>query len=52
MDGQARGLLLEGNERKLMVDLPVPELKAGSYVYVRVHQSDDALAWSSPIWIR
>lgn len=31
---------------------PLPGLRADEYVYVRVHQANGGLAWSSPIWIR
>lgn len=38
-------------ERRLVADLPVGPLAPGDYVYLRVLQEDDALAWSSPFFV-
>ena len=35
-------------ERRLQVRLPVGDLTAGGYLYVRLRQQDGALAWTSP----
>jgi Protein of unknown function (DUF3604) len=37
-----------GGERRFQEQLAPQDLKAGSYLYLRVHQVDGALAWSSP----
>ncbi len=47
--GRVQSLTLDG-ERKFVAELPLEELVHGAYVYVRVLQQDDALAWSSPIF--
>src|SRR5262249_381138 len=40
-----------GDGPDLTVAYPLPKLKAGEYVYVRVIQKDGGLAWSSPFFI-
>lgn len=39
------------SEHDALVSLPLPDLGTGEYVYVRVLQSDGALAWSSPLYV-
>ncbi|MEN8161122.1 MAG: CehA/McbA family metallohydrolase [Myxococcota bacterium] len=36
--------------RNLALEMELPELPAGSFVYVRVRQVDDGAAWSSPFF--
>jgi hypothetical protein len=43
-------LELEGR-RQLGVEIPLPDLRAGEYVYVRVVQEDGGTAWSSPFFV-
>ena len=47
--GRVESLTLNG-ELKFVAELPLGELVPGAYVYIRVLQQDDALAWSSPIF--
>ncbi len=47
--GRVESLTLSG-ELKFVAELPLGELVPGAYVYIRVLQQDDALAWSSPIF--
>jgi hypothetical protein len=37
--------------RRIGLSLPLPELRAGEYVYVRAVQTDGGAAWSSPFFI-
>ena len=37
--------------RRIGLSLPLPDLRAGEYVYVRVVQADGGTAWSSPFFI-
>jgi hypothetical protein len=37
--------------RELSETLPLPPLRAGEYVYVRVVQEDGGAAWSSPVYV-
>jgi len=43
-------LELEGR-RQLGVEIPLADLRAGEYVYVRVLQEDRGAAWSSPFFV-
>jgi len=38
-------------EHDALVSLPLPDLDAGEYVYVRVLQTDGGLAWTSPLYV-
>jgi hypothetical protein len=42
---------VEGGRRSTAGTLEVEELAAGEYVYVRVLQRDQAVAWSSPVFV-
>ena len=48
--GRVERVELDG-ERHLSAELPVAGLEQGDYVYLRVLQSDGALAWSSPWFV-
>jgi len=37
--------------RRIGLSIPVPDLRAGEYVYVRAVQTDGGSAWSSPFYI-
>jgi len=48
--GVVHNLELQG-ERRFTGSIPLKDLDPGEYVYLRVHQADGSLAWTSPFFV-